>query len=160
VGATKNNKFLLLPFIIVQGLQIIAFVSFTIFFIYLANKSASEIYNQTYGHDVGAVFGVFFYFLIIPLLIALGLTIYFMTIAIQFYKELSSGVIDGQTEGVILQPYVSPTPVQAGGGVATVYVAPGTQNVPYSYQQQPPTYADTQQGHGYPANNPGMKNPV
>jgi hypothetical protein len=168
IGALKNNKCLVIPFIIIQGLQILACIGFTILFVFLANQSVDALYNHNYdsyneqdfdnfGRNVG---GIFFYFLIIPLLIVLGVTIYFLTIVIKFYQELSSGVVGGRTEGIVLQPYTSPTPLQAGGGVPTVYVPPGTQNVVYPYQQQPPSYAQTQQAYAYPTNNPGMKNPA
>ena len=177
IGALKNNKCLLIPFIIVEGLQIVACIGFAIFFVFLANQSVDELTNINYGNQfddqdferfAGSVGGIFFYFMIIPLLIALGLTIYFLTIAIKFYQELSSGVVGGRTDGVVLQPYTSHNtsgvphgvPLQPGGGVSTVYVPPGTQNVTYAYQQQPPSYAHTQQGYAYPTNNPGMKNPA
>lgn len=177
IGAMKNNKCMIIPFIIVEGLQIVACIGFVIFFIFLANQSVNALANfnyndefneQDYDHIGKSVGGIFFYFLIIPLLIALGLTIYFLTIAIKFYQELSSGVVRGQTDGVVLQPYTTPNtsgvpvgvPLQSGGQVATVYVPPGTQNVTYAYQQQPPSYAQTQQGYAYPTNNPEMKNPA
>ena len=156
IGALKNNKFLLIPFIIVEGLQILIFIGFIILFVFLANQSVDALSDYNF-EQIGRIF---FYFLLIPLLIALGLTIYFLTIAIKFYQELSSGVVCDQTEGVVLQPYISPTPLQAGGGVSTLYVAPGTQNVMYAYQQKPPSYAQTQQAFAYPSNNPGMKNPA
>jgi len=152
IGAIKNKKLFLIPFIVVQCLTIVAIVVFVIFFIILAQKPSADEY-ESYAP-------IFFYILIIPFLIALGLTIYFMTITIKFYQELSSGVVGGQTEGVVLQPYASPTQFQAESGPSTVYVPSGAQNVTYAYQQQPPSYAQIQQGYVYPANNPGMKYPA
>ena len=156
IGALKNNKCLLIPFIIVEGLQILVFIGVAILFVFLANQSVDALSNYNYD-QAGRIF---FYFMIIPLLIALGLTIYFLTIAIKFYQELSSGIVGDRTEGVVLQQYTSPTLLQAGGGVSTVYVSPGTQNVMYAYEEQPPSYAQTQQAYTYPTNNPGMKNPA
>jgi len=153
IGALKNKKFFLIPFIIVQCLTIVAIVVFVTFFIIMAHKTSADATHESYA-------AIFFYILVIPLLVVLGLTIYFLTITIKFFQELSSGVVGGRTEGVVLQPYASPTQFQAGSGPSTVYVPSGAQNVTYAYQQQPPSYAQIQQGYVYPANNPGMKHPA
>jgi hypothetical protein len=96
IGALKNNKCLLIPFIIGEGLTILACVGTTNFFVFLANQRTKE----------GLEF--LFYAFLIPVLIALGLSIYFLTISIKFYQELSSRVVDRRTEGFALQPYISP----------------------------------------------------
>ena len=94
----------------------------------MAHKTSADATYENYA-------AIFFYILIIPLLIALGITIYFLTITIKFYHELSSGVVGGRTEGVVLQPYAAPTQFQAGTGPSTVYVPSGAQNVTYAYQK-------------------------
>jgi hypothetical protein len=130
IGALKNNKCLLIPFIIVEGLQILACTWGLGFFV----SKATQQYQAPVPFAVMSLlfFGP-------PLMIELGLTIYFLTIGIKFYQELSSRVVDRRTEGFALQPYTSP--LQTGGGFSTVYVPPVKQNVTYAYQQQPPSYA-------------------
>ena len=100
VGAIKNNKCLLIPFMIKMSLTILLFFGGIIMCLYYALLTGAVI------------------------------------------TELSSGVIAGQREGIVLQPYSS-QPMQPNTGVATVYVPPGSQ-----VYQQPPAY------------NPGMKQPV
>ena len=140
IGALKNNKFLLIPFIIVQGLQIFAFIGLIIAYVMRGNRSDME---------------VLYYLVIIPLLIgAIGLSICFLVPTIQFYRELSTGVVGGQAEGVVLQLYTSPMLHQETGELSTLYSPPVTENVTCAYQQQPPSYAYSQQEYGYPANNP------
>ena len=147
IGALKNNKCLLIPFFIIEGLQIMACIGLTIPFVFLANQHTRKKHTRKGNEEI-------YYLFIIPLSIALGLRIYFLTIAIKFYQELSSGVVGGRVEGFVLQSYTSP--LQAEGGVSTVYVPPNAvyvpplcppnpQNVMYAYQQQPPSYAQTQQ---------------
>ena len=155
IGAIKKKKILLIPFIIVQFLQILICIGFIIRCVILGSQHIPFIDSNATRPG-----GISLYFLILPLLIALGLTIYFVTIAMQFYEELSSRIVGGQTMGNVLPPYTSHMPVQASGGISTVYVTPGTENVIYSYRQQPPSYEQTQQAYGYSKYNPGMKNPV
>ena len=98
--------------------------------------------HENVQHVAGSLAAIYFFLLLVPLLIGIGISIYFLTIVVKYYKELSSGVIAGQREGIVLQPYSS-QPMQPNTGVATVYVPPGSQ-----VYQQPPAY------------NPGMKQPV
>ena len=164
IGAIKNNKCLLIPFMISQVLTMIIIAGLGILFIFLGSATASALssHRSEYGYDNGAAaFGSFIFFIfLIPLLIALGLTIYFFTIVVKFYNELSRGITSGQRQGMVLQPYNAPQGVPPAGGVSTVYVPPGTQNVTYAYQQQPVANAYPQQGYAYPPNNPGVKSSV
>ena len=163
VGALKNNKCLLWPFFIKMTLQILGLLGLAIFFVVQGAKAGNyisgEINDQDVRHATISFGALFFFLLLIPLLITISISIYFLVIVVKFYSELSSGVGFGQTEGIVLQPYSS-QPTGPNTGVATVYVPPGGQNVSYGnqQQQQPPAYQ--QQGYGYPANNPGMKQPV
>ena len=103
--------------------------------------------------DLGAAFSIL---MLIPVLIALGLSIYFLAIVIKFFNEISSGAVSGFQQGVVLQPINTPQTIQQGGGAATVYVPPGAQNVIFQYPQQAPHNPYVQQGYGY---QPGIKNP-
>ena len=169
-GVMQNNKCLLLPFIIKLALQILGFFGYIVFFVVKGSNVGDSIHREVENHELrhaaGTVSAIFFFLLIVPLIIAIGITTYFLVIVARYYSELSSGVISGQREGIVLQP-LSPQPTAPNAGVATVYVPPGGQvyvppggqNVSYGYQQQqPPAYQ--QQGYGYPATDPGMKQPV
>ena len=147
VGAIKNNKCLLIPFMIKMSLTILIFFAGTIFCLYCALLTGAFISATTQNHpitqQIAGSFAAFYFFLLLaPLLIGIGISIYFLTIVAKYYKKLSSGVIAGQWEGIVLQPYSS-QPMLPNTGVATVYVPPGSQ-----VYQQPPDY------------NPGMKQPV
>jgi len=147
VGAIKNNKCLLIPFMIKMSLTILLFFGGIIMCLYYALLTGAVITATTQNHEnvqhvAGSLAAIYFFLLLVPLLIGIGISIYFLTIVVKYYKELSSGVIAGQREGIVLQPYSS-QPMQPNTGVATVYVPPGSQ-----VYQQPPAY------------NPGMKQPV
>ena len=157
VGAMKNNKCLLVPFIIEMSLTILALAFIAILFIYWGAVAGSALVGSTDNRDVHNVVGTLgtfmLFLLLIPIFIAIGLSIYFLVIVVKYFQEISSGVVSGQSEGIVLQPYSS-HPMAPNAGVATVYVPPGGQNPPYGYQQQPPAYQQQ------PASNPGMKYPV
>merc|ERR1711981_283897 len=108
------------------------------------------------GH--GGIGAIFFFLVIIPIGIALGLSIYFLVIIVKFYNELASGLVDGHREGVVLQPYATASLPPGGGQI--VYATPGSQNMSYPtqqyppQQQPPPTYSQL----GYQPNTHGMKN--
>ena len=145
VGAIKNNKCLLIPFMIKMSLTILIFcvgIIMCLYFALLTGAAISTADNQDFQHAAGSLAAIYFFILLIPLFIGIGIAIYFLTIVVKYYKELSSGVIAGQREGIVLQPYAS-QPMAPNTGVATVYVPPGSQ-----VYQQPPAY------------NPGMKQPV
>ena len=105
VGACKNNKCLLVPFMVCLALQILSFIGFGIYIgVLIASARAS-------ARNVPFVYALLY---IIPLLVALGLSIYFLAINIKFQVELSSGRVGGVQPGMVLQPYTVPQ-----GGVAT-----------------------------------------
>ena len=116
IGATKNNKCLLIPFMICQCLAILVCSGLVMLIIYLGVAWISWIF-----------------LLIIPLLIPLGLSTYFLAIVSKFYNELSLGIISGQEGAIVVKPYNSSQAVPEGGGVSTLYVPPATQNVIYAY---------------------------
>ena len=157
VGAMKNNKCLLVPFIIQKSLTILALAAIAILFIFWGSVAGQALVETTDDRDVRTVFGTLgafmFFLLLIPIFIGIGISIYFLVIVVKYFQEISSGVVSGQSEGIVLQPYSS-HPMAPNAGVATVYVPPGGQNPPYGYQQQPPAYQQQ------PASNPGMKYPV
>ena len=147
VGAIKNNKCLLIPFMIKMSLTILFFLAGIIICLYYALLtgaviSATTQNHQTTQHVAGSLAAIYFFLLLVPLFIGIGISIYFLTIVVKYYKDLSSGVIAGQSEGIVLQPYSS-QPMPPNTGVATVYVPPGSQ-----VYQHPPAY------------NPGMQQPV
>ena len=162
VGALKNNKCLLIPFMIYLVLIVITCIGLAIWFIYVGALfyTVGTITGHPLGQALGASGGIFALVLLIPVFIGLGLAIYFFVIVVKFYGELSSGIRSGEREGIVLQPYASPQGVPATGGVSTVYVPHGAQNVSHAYQQQPATNVYPQQGYGYPAQNPELKGQV
>ena len=146
IGAFKNNKCLLIPSIVVEGLKILACIGGFGFFVFEGHVSLKHGDRAGFGL---LIFGP-------PLMIELGLTIYFLTIGIKFYQELSSRVVGGRTEGFVLQPYLR---FRQEEEVSTVYVQPVTQNLMCANQQQPPSYAETQQEKAQ-QNDLNMKNPA
>ena len=151
VGAIKNNKCFLVPFMIVQCLTILLCIGLGILFIYFGIVLESSEYGYDGNNDLARLGRIVFFMLLIPLLIVAGLAIYFLVIVAKFYSELSSGIISGEQPGIVLQPYISPQ------GIPTVYDPLGTQNATNAYQQQPATSPYPQQSYAYPLNNPGVK---
>ena len=87
------------------------------------------------------LFGFYFFFfwfyltLLVFWLILLGLSIYFLVIIVNFYKELASRHVAGFQEGVALQPYDTPL-VPLGGGHAVFAALPhAAQYMPKSTQE-------------------------
>ena len=156
IGSNKRNKWLLIPFMILTSLHIPLCI---ILEIYIIPMFFEGLFGKHHPHGMGGLLAAFLFPLIIALLIAVGLSIYFLTIVIKFYNEISSGIISGEQQGMVLQSYNTPQTAQQGGGVAIVYVPPATQTVVYQYPQQPPSNPYTQQGYGYHPNNAGMQNP-
>jgi hypothetical protein len=106
VGAVKNNKCLLVPFMVCLALQLFTCVVFVVYLlVYL-------LVGCSYMHLIEFFLYAFIY--LIPLLVALGISIYFLAITIKLHNELSSGRMDGIQPGMVLQPYTIPQ-----GGVAT-----------------------------------------
>jgi len=140
VGAIKNNKCLLVPYIVKMSLILLGLAIVVIMCIYwgsIAGALISSVNNDDFRHVSGSIAAIYFFLFLIPLFIMIGLASYFLAIVVKFFQELASGVIEGQSEGMVLQPHSSQP------GVATVYVPQGSE-----YHQQPPAY------------NPGMKHPV
>jgi hypothetical protein len=99
VGSSKNNKCLLIPFIIWLALQLLAFVG-------------SGIYCGMVNMQL----------LIIPLAIGCGITTSFLVTVVRFYKALLSRA--NLQPDVELQPYERP----AGDGHSTACVTTSPQN--------------------------------
>ena len=140
-------------------LTILGCVGVTLLLIFYGSLGAHAVSHiGSEGNVVGAIgsIGVLAVFLmIIPAIIVLGLSIYFLVIIVKFYKELDSGLVTGQRDGVVLQPLAPPSVTP--GGVQVVYATPGAQNMTYPPQQQPPpTYSQL----GYEPNTQGTKNPA
>merc|ERR1711953_54925 len=74
-------------------------------------------YGTLGAHAVGNVGVLAVFLLIIPAFFVLGLSIYFLVIIVKFYKELESGFVNGQREGVVLQPLTA-----SPGGGEVVYL--------------------------------------
>jgi len=108
VGAIKNNKCLLIPFMICMCLTILGCVGATILLVFYGTLGAHAVgYVGAQSGFLGALgsIGVLAVFLmIIPAFFVLGLSIYFLVIIVKFYKELESGLVNGQRDGVVLQP--------------------------------------------------------
>ena len=166
IGAIKRNKYLLIPFMIVNSLVIILLIGCAILLLIFGSMlTGADITQKIDNYALGLGFGLFFFVVIIPMSIALGLYIYFLIIVVKFYKAISSEEISTQQTGMVLQPFNATQYVQQGVNVSSCYVQPGTQNVTYAYQQQQPaTYVYQQQPptnpyiqQGYPTNNPWIK---
>ena len=121
VGAVKKHKWLMIPFIICICLTILGCIGATI-----------SLYLMHPDEFLSC------YFLIcrsLPWLIPLGLSIYFLVIIVNFYKELASRHVAGFQEGVALQPYDTPL-VPLGGGHAVFAALPHVaQYMPKSTQE-------------------------
>ena len=104
-GAIKNNKCLLIPFMIGLCLPILGCVGLIILMI---------IYGFLDAHPHDPYGKIDLLVRMIPICIILGFSIYFLVIIVKFYKELASGIVDGQREGVVLQTFDSPLAPPAG----------------------------------------------
>ena len=121
VGASNRyqpgtSKCLLIPFMICMCLTILGCVAATILIVFYGTLGAHAVgYVGSQSGVLGAIgsIGVLAVFLmIIPAFFVLGLSIYFLVIIVKFYKELESGFVNGQREGVVLQPLTA----SPGGG--------------------------------------------
>ena len=83
VGAIKNNKCLLIPFMICLILTILGCAGATILMIILGISKVSD-------GDADGIGAIFWLLVIIPIGIVLGLSIYFLVIIVKFYNELAS----------------------------------------------------------------------
>ena len=112
VGAIKNNKYLLIPFITCMCLTILGCVGMTILLILIAFLCQGFCSRKSGCNCLLELLPT-----IVPWLILLGLSRYFLVIVVKFYKELASGHVGGFQPGVDLLPYHSPK-VSLGGGQA------------------------------------------
>ena len=94
MGAIKNNKCFLIPFIVLQCFNILIFIGLGILFIYLGTVvvSIGGAIGGAFGGIVGS-WGAAFFVLLIPVLIGLGMSIYFLIIVVKFFQELSMGIM-------------------------------------------------------------------
>ena len=112
VGAIKNNKCLLIPFIICSSLTVLACIGFLILIlsksqavIVLAYSPLGFGISDNDFEKVGETSVSVLNFLVsVPFLITMGLTIYFLVIVLEHYKDLSSGTVSWQQEGMVITP--------------------------------------------------------
>lgn len=113
VGAIKNNKCLLIPFMISLCLTILAYIGFRIFLVYVGFTDVLYATELRFRPNT------------ISLFIGLGLSIYCLVITKKFYNELSSGFVSGWQKGMVLKAYTLPPGVLADRGVPIVYLNGG-----------------------------------
>ena len=135
IGANKRNKWLLIPFMILTSLHILVSIIFEMYLIFVFFTNLLETYHPTF---LGTLVAILLLPVIIALPIVVGLSIYFLVIVIKFQSEISSGIISGQQQGMVLQSCNTSQTVQQGGGVAVVYIPSSTQNVTCQYPQRAP----------------------
>ena len=92
VGALKNKKWLLVPFMICLALQILGCIVGLIFVASDFSEDGFSVYTLLY---------------IIPLFIVLGISFYFLSIAIRFHAELNYGWGSAEHPGMSLQSYTA-----------------------------------------------------
>ena len=119
IGAVKRRKNLLIPHVIVIFLTVLGISVAAIFLLVsgsvLAAGGIAMMDNQTGPTAwLGLGFGIFFLIVLIPILIALGLHIYYLVIVYKYYKELlNSGVPNPNTTDVmVLNTTTSTFPAQ------------------------------------------------
>ena len=119
IGAVKRRKNLLIPHVIVIFLTVLGISVAAIFLLVsgsvLAAGGIAMMDNQTGPTAwLGLGFGIFFLIVLIPILIALGLHIYYLVIVYKYYTELlNSGVPNSNTTAVmVLNTTTSTFPAQ------------------------------------------------
>ena len=125
-GAIKNSKCLLIPFMIGLCLPILGCIGLIILMIISG-------YLDGHPHDPYGKMDLLIF--MIPICIILGLSIYFLVMIVKFYKELASGIVDGQREGVVLQTFNSPMAPPVGTQVVNAYSE--LEKISYPPQQYP-----------------------
>ena len=110
IGAIKNKKRLLIPFMIVTCLIILAVIGFQIY--YWGLQSPNNHYWIIEGKSI----------VITTTLLFLGpvLDIYFFVVVVKYYCELSSSKLYGYTEDVVFQRCNSPPIIEQVGGLSNV----------------------------------------
>ena len=94
VGAIKGNKCMLVPFMVKMVLLILADAAVAILLIVSGGMVGSFITGSTNDSNVQSLAGALsatIFILLIPLLIGIGIAIYFLVIVVRYFKELSSG---------------------------------------------------------------------
>ena len=85
-GSIKHNKVMLIPFMFITTLQSLLLCVLAVYFVY-------------YGTFLSLI-------LLIPVFITLGVTMYFLTAVVQFYREINKGNVSVEKPYIILhQPY-------------------------------------------------------
>jgi hypothetical protein len=131
VGAIKNTKYLLIPFMICEILTIMACIGLGILLITLGVKSGEY----------------FIFLMIIPLLIVIGVTICWLRLVEHFYNDDRSSVDGFQIKNQTWQAHMDSRKENA-------------QDVIYAYNPESATNIYPQKGYAYPANNSAVKSPV
>ena len=158
IGAIKRKKCLLVPYIVVNslwiGLLVVGALLLLIFGSLLTGGSIAEAtgkgkhISDNGTHWLGLGFAIYFFLVLIPMSIALGLYVYFLVIVVKFYKEISFGRIEDQQPGIVLQPYTTSQYFHQQGinvpSAPVISAYPQQQPPPYTYRQ-PPTNPFIQQ---------------
>ena len=114
IGAICNNKYLLIPLMIVTPLIFLSGIGFGIYCFYLvfkANKETSlpiPIYLDFVGPMPIYLPEVYLHF------VGLGLDIYFLVIVVKYYNKLSPGRIPRYASGAVCQPSSQPPITKQG----------------------------------------------
>ena len=129
IGAIKRNKLLLIPFMILTLLHILLCTLLVIYLIHAYNEVSSKIEfesetntktdSSTYFIGLAKLFLLLFIHI---LAFVIAWLIFSLTVVAKFYNHISNGIVLEQQQGMVLQSYSTPEPVQQGGRVATVYV--------------------------------------
>ena len=97
VGAIKNSKPFLVPFIVKMVLLLLADAVIAILFIYwgatVGSLMAGSANDQGFQNVAGAFSATIFFVFLIPLLIGIGIAIYFLVIVVRYFKEISSVMV-------------------------------------------------------------------
>ena len=132
---------------IALSLSILSWTGIGIFIIYFGSEVINVANHQVpqYGldgktktnhryidKDFSAIGCTFIFQIITPVLIVLGMNIYFLVMIRKFFKEPI--IMSGQEAEM---PYNSIQGVVPGGGVSNMYLSPAIQNVTGAQQQQP-----------------------
>ena len=91
LGASKSNKCLLIPFMIVTALQVLLWLGIGIFIIYIGATSST--------------LQIWIWLLLIPLIGALILSTHFLIIVARFYFEIAHRDISRQQPAIVLKTY-------------------------------------------------------
>lgn len=107
IGAVKRRKNLLIPHVIVIFLTVLGISVAAIFLLVsgsvLAAGGIAMMDNQTGPTAwLGLGMGIFFLVVLIPILIALGLHIYYLAIVYKYYKELLNSGLANHSDATVM----------------------------------------------------------